>query len=355
MNAAIEMESASGWGINNDYARLRDVLLGKPEYYRWVDAGPIIRRTLLNQERTGVRFDLQVAMAQHSEMVSIYEGEGVTCHYLDSDPVLHRNFFARDSSAMSPWGALICHMQLKCRRADYVTAIRFYQENRIPIWRYASAGHFEGGDFVILEPGTVLIGFCGERSEQEGSEQVAGFVREEGWEAMVAPISREFVHMDGLVVPLAPEAAGGLPRRDGGVAGALAARARLRVRRCGLCGSQEPRGQPGRVGRRQGALHEGEHEAQREAARAGLHRLRPRHVDVHAWRRWGALPVAGVAPGRGVKISGYPVDEFESQAVARAINGRVEDCDGEFNLTAKGSCPTKETSAGTPKHRASSA
>ena len=205
MNAAIETESASGWGITNDYARLRDVLLGKPEYYRWVDAGPIIRRTLLNQERTGLRFDLQVAMAQHSEMVSIYEGEGVTCHYLDSDPVLHRNFFARDSSAMSPWGALICHMQLKCRRADYVTAIRFYQENRIPIWRYASAGHFEGGDFVILEPGTVLIGFCGERSEQEGSEQVAGFVRDEGWEAMVAPISREFVHMDGLVVPLAPK------------------------------------------------------------------------------------------------------------------------------------------------------
>ena len=107
MNAAVETGSASGWGITNDYARLRDVLLGRPEYYRWVDAGPIIQRTLLNQEHTGIRFDLQVAMAQHSEMVSIYEGEGVRCHYIDADPVLHRNFFARDSSAMSPWGALI--------------------------------------------------------------------------------------------------------------------------------------------------------------------------------------------------------------------------------------------------------
>ena len=124
---------AQKWGINNDYAKLTDVLLGKPEYFKWVDAGPLIGRTLANAHKTGVKFDLQQAMAQHAEMVSIYEENGVTCHYLDSDEVLHRNFFARDSSAMTPWGALICHMQLKCRRADYATAIKFYQENDIPI------------------------------------------------------------------------------------------------------------------------------------------------------------------------------------------------------------------------------
>jgi len=191
------------WGINNDYAPLQDVLLGKPEFYRWVEAGPLIGRTLANAHKTGATFDLQLAMSQHAEMVRIYEDAGVQCHFLEADEVLHRNFFARDSSAMTPWGALICHMQLKCRRADYVSVIKFYQEHNIPIWNYATAGHFEGGDFVILEPGKVLIGYCGERSEQEGSEQVAEFVRKEGWEAVTAPISREFVHMDGLVVPLA--------------------------------------------------------------------------------------------------------------------------------------------------------
>ena len=195
------------WGINNDFAKLKHVLLGKPEYYKWVEAGPLIGRTLANADKTGHKFDLQLAMSQHAEMVSIYEENDVTCHYLDSDEVLHRNFFARDSSAMTPWGALICHMQLKVRRADYVTAIKFYQENEIPIWKMASAGHFEGGDFNIIEPGKVLIGYCGERSEKEGSEQVAEWVRKEGWEAVVAPISREFVHMDGLIVPLAEKLA----------------------------------------------------------------------------------------------------------------------------------------------------
>ena len=80
----------SNWGINNDYAELRHILLGKPEYYKWVDAGPLIGRTLANAHKTGVKFDLQTAMAQHAEMVSVYEENGVTCHYLESDPVRWR-------------------------------------------------------------------------------------------------------------------------------------------------------------------------------------------------------------------------------------------------------------------------
>ncbi|MDA7968899.1 MAG: arginine deiminase family protein [Gammaproteobacteria bacterium] len=204
-SAGAAKSGAKNWGINNDYAALREVLLGRPTHYRWVEAGPLIGRTLANAHMTGVKFDHKLALAQHAEMVSIYERNGVECHYLESDEALHRNFFARDSSAMTPWGPLVCHMQLKCRRADYASVIKFYQSHEVPVWNYATAGHFEGGDFVILEPGKALIGHGGERSERAGSEQVAGFVRKEKWEAVVAPINREFVHMDGLVVPLAPK------------------------------------------------------------------------------------------------------------------------------------------------------
>ena len=143
------------------------------------DAGPLIGRTLANAHKTGARFDLQLALLQHGEMVSIYEENGAKCHYLAATEMPHRNFFARDSSAMTPWGALICHMQLKCRRADHVTAIEFYQSQGISIWKYATAGHFEGGDCNIIEPGRVLIGYCGERFEKEGAEQIGAFVR--GW------------------------------------------------------------------------------------------------------------------------------------------------------------------------------
>ena len=209
-------------------------------------------------------------MAQHAGMVRIYEDAGVTCHYLEPDEVLHRNFFARDSSVMTPWGALICHMQLKCRRADYVSAIRFYQENRIPIWKYATAGHFEGGDFVILEPGKVLVGYCGERSEEAGAEQVATWVREEGWEALVVPISREFVHMDGLVVPLAPKLLVACFGRPRAMARELVAGRKFRIRRRRLCRSEKPWCQPCRPGQRPGVVHEGQPGAERETARIGV-------------------------------------------------------------------------------------
>ena len=64
MTAGNGKGSDRSWGINNDYARLHDVLLGKPEYFQWVEAGPLIGRTLANAEKTGFRFDLQTAMAQ---------------------------------------------------------------------------------------------------------------------------------------------------------------------------------------------------------------------------------------------------------------------------------------------------
>ena len=38
----------------------------------------------------------------------------------------------------------------------------------------------------------MLIDQCGERSEPAGYEQVAALVLNEGWEAIVAPISRKF-------------------------------------------------------------------------------------------------------------------------------------------------------------------
>jgi N-dimethylarginine dimethylaminohydrolase len=98
-------------------------------------------------------------------------------------------------------------MQLKSRRADYVHAIRFYEENEIPIFQMVTAGHFEGGDLVIVEPGAALIGYCGERSEEAGAYQVAHWLQEEGWEATVAAIPAQFIHMDALIVPIAPKLA----------------------------------------------------------------------------------------------------------------------------------------------------
>jgi N-dimethylarginine dimethylaminohydrolase len=150
----------------------------------------------------GYRFDHDRAMQQHQRMVEVYEDNGVRCHFVEADEGLPSSVFTRDSSFMTPWGAVITSVQTPPRRRDYAVVSEFYHNAGIPIWKWVTADHFEGGDFVIVKPGTALLGWSGDRSTKTGAEQVAGWLGEKGWEAFVVPIPPQFVHMDAVVVML---------------------------------------------------------------------------------------------------------------------------------------------------------
>ena len=74
-----------GWGVNAQTGVLTDVLLGKPDHFRWVALNSISAVTLANQEQMGYRFDQQKAMQQHRKMVDVYERAGVRCHFAEAD------------------------------------------------------------------------------------------------------------------------------------------------------------------------------------------------------------------------------------------------------------------------------
>lgn len=198
MNGKIE------WSIQAQTGTLTDVLLGKPDHFRWVPLNSISAVTLANQEQMGYHFDQQKAMSQHRKMVDVYEDNGVRCHFVEADEGLPSSVFTRDSSFMTPWGAVITSIQTPPRRQDYAVVAEFYRQAGIPIWKWVTADHFEGGDFVILETGTVMMGYTGDRSTKKGAEQVAGWLREKDWEAHCIPLPPQFVHMDAVVVMLEP-------------------------------------------------------------------------------------------------------------------------------------------------------
>jgi N-dimethylarginine dimethylaminohydrolase len=196
-----------GIGIDNQTGRLVDVLLGEPGSFRWAPLSAITAGTFANMDRLGYRFDKDRALAQHARFVEAFQAADVRCHYLPADAGLSSSVFARDSSFMTPWGPVVAAIQAEPRRRDYVVAASFYHEQGIPIWNWVTAGYFEGGDFAIIEPGAVLLGYCGQRSTKEGADQVAGWMTAQGWEAFTAPIGAQFVHMDAVVVMLAPKVA----------------------------------------------------------------------------------------------------------------------------------------------------
>jgi len=190
------------WGINSEYGVLRDVLLGPAETFQLMDNAKFSSIAAAS-ERAGLAFDKQLAMRQHRELVDAYEDAGVTVHYLPTDPHLNYQVYARDSSFMTPYGAVITQMANPRRRGEYSCTLRFYLSKEIPIYDMVSAGNFEGGDFNLVEPGSVLIGYTGYRCEEVAAKQIGGWFEREGWEIKYAPIDPFYVHIDLMVCMLA--------------------------------------------------------------------------------------------------------------------------------------------------------
>ena len=190
------------WGVQAQTGMLTDVLLGRPDHFRWVPLNSISAVTFANQQSMNHRFDKERAMQQHRRMVEVYEENGVRCHFAKADEGLPSSIFTRDSSFMTPWGAVIASIQTPPRRRDYAVVSEFYRSAGIPIWKWVTADHFEGGDFVIVKPGVTLLGWSGDRSTRAGAEQVAKWMSEQGWQAFIVPIPPQFVHMDAVVVML---------------------------------------------------------------------------------------------------------------------------------------------------------
>jgi N-dimethylarginine dimethylaminohydrolase len=195
--------AAGAFGLDNQTGVLTDVLLGRPDHFRWVPLNSISAVTFANMERSGHHFDQERALTQHREMVDVYRQAGVACHFLDADEGLPSSVYARDSSFMTPWGPVVASIQTPPRRRDYAVVASFFAREGIPIWNWVTAGHFEGGDFGIIEPGVVVLGYAGNRSTKEGAEQVAGWMAAEGWEALTVPLAPQFVHLDATLVMLA--------------------------------------------------------------------------------------------------------------------------------------------------------
>ena len=191
------------WGADSEYGVLREVLLGSADAFRWLGEdnarySALVRSTL----RKGYRFDRELALRQYAEMVDAYRSAGVAVHELEARDDLAYGAYSRDSSVMTPFGAIVCQLANPRRRGEYATTLRFYVENGIPIYDLVSIGNFEGGDFALIEPGCALIGFTGNRSEEVAAQQVGGWLAAEGIEVVYAPIDEYYVHIDVLVCML---------------------------------------------------------------------------------------------------------------------------------------------------------
>jgi N-dimethylarginine dimethylaminohydrolase len=181
------------WGIDSEYGRLRDVLVGPIEHYSWKpESNAVAARSL----RVGLTFDRKVALAQYEEMIDAYGQAGVTVHRLPPQEGLPYQLFARDSSVMTPWGAVIMQLTKPYRRGEYAACLRFYLDSKIPIYDLVTGGNIEGGDFMVLKPGVALCGYSGDRSIEPAVDEIRAWFEAEGWEFQTYAYDPYFLHLD---------------------------------------------------------------------------------------------------------------------------------------------------------------
>lgn len=191
------------WGLDSEYGVLRDLLVGPIDHFKWQASNATARNSI----RQGIVFDHATARTQYNEMLDAYRSAGVTTHQLEADADLPYQIYARDSSVMTPWGPIITQMYYPTRRGEWPALLKFYQQMDIPIFDVITAGSFEGGDFMVLEPGAVLCGYSGERTSAAGFNQMKSWFEAEGWEVCAYQFDPYFLHLDVMVAMLADKLA----------------------------------------------------------------------------------------------------------------------------------------------------
>ncbi|QDP00112.1 dimethylarginine dimethylaminohydrolase family protein [Thalassotalea sp. PS06] len=191
------------WSMDSEYGVLKDVLIGPMDHYSWQTGNAMSRRSM----RLGRQFDIAVAKQQYQQMLDIYRQCGVNTHLLKPDEQLPYQLYARDSSVMTPWGPVVTQMFSPWRRGEWAEIIKFYQGMDIPLYDIITAGSFEGGDFMVLEPGVILCGYTGERTSEAGLKQMQAWIEAEGWEFKSYQFDPYFLHLDVKVAMLSEKLA----------------------------------------------------------------------------------------------------------------------------------------------------
>lgn len=182
------------WGVSSETGTLTDVLLCRPDHYRYIPSNTVAEHTLAS----GAQADAKALKDQFQQMEAALDQAGVRRHYLIPDADLPYQVYTRDSSQMTPWGATLTLLARHERRGEYAAVLAFYARVGIPMWKMGTVGTFEGGDIHIIRPGLCVVGVSAARTNPRGAEQFAGWLRAQGWEVRLQPIDEHFLHLDLL-------------------------------------------------------------------------------------------------------------------------------------------------------------
>ncbi|MBA3677380.1 MAG: hypothetical protein H0W74_08255 [Sphingosinicella sp.] len=183
------------WGVDSEYGRLTDVMVSPPPY---LQLEPCQSASVASLAK-GIELCSERAQRQHRALLRALRDEGVRCATIPVAEEMPDLSFVRDACLMTPWGLL----DLKPAATFETAYVRDHVRGwGIPYLGSIGGGAVEGGDVCLLRPGTVAIGWSGERTDKQGALALAKLFEDRGWAAILTHFDRYFTHLDNLFAPV---------------------------------------------------------------------------------------------------------------------------------------------------------
>lgn len=180
------------WGVDSETGRLTDVMVSPPAF---LEIAPCDSPSVGALAR-GLEGSARRAIRQHDALVRALRDEGVRCATVPPADALPELSFTRDCALMTPWGLLALR---PAHRGGEAGRIRDHALGwGVPFLGAIGEGSVEGGDVCILRPGTVAIGWSGERTDKVGALALAGLFEARGWTAILTRFDPHFVRLGNL-------------------------------------------------------------------------------------------------------------------------------------------------------------
>lgn len=183
--------------VNNEYGRLRRVVLCKPDYFKWMPVNPSAKKALAG----GQTFTSEDVQEQHKEFANAFRSKGVEVLYIEPDERFVYQIFTRDLGTATREGVLLGSFMLPIRQGEEIAAEKFFVDQGAPILGRLK-GLFDGGDISYLDSETLASGLGG-RATKESIEDARKVLKGIGLNLITVELPSGSVHLDGKYVRIA--------------------------------------------------------------------------------------------------------------------------------------------------------
>lgn len=186
---------------DNEYGKLRKVLLCKPTYFEWEPINELAKRNLEQN-----KFDRQVALEEHEELADALRSAGAEVYYMDPSKPHHYMVYARDFAKNLDDGIYLGRFRMPVRMGEEDQYKKYLKKQGFPVIGQVNCGSLEGGDICFIDPRTIAVG-VGARSSLQGVDSMREFLKPQGINVFPVDFEYRFLHLDALFVIVAEKTA----------------------------------------------------------------------------------------------------------------------------------------------------